>query len=214
MLCDAMRCDAMRCDAMRCDAMLCYAMLCYAMLCYAMFASSNASNSLVKCNSAGNRAPEGLLDCLVLHTFLENLCPGGACYAALACKPYACYAMLPAIHWLNSILLAIERRWACLIASFCTHFTRICVQVLLATPLWRANPMLAMLACSIAGNHGLNSILLAIERWWACLIASFCTHFSRIAPPGRPFGGHGRSPGGPMEAPKILGLHEVPGWPW
>ena len=52
--------------------------------------------------------------------------------------------------------------------------------------------------------HGLKSILLAIERQWACLIASFCTHFSRIAPPELPFGGHGRAPGGPKEAPRIL----------
>ena len=53
--------------------------------------------------------------------------------------------------------------------------------------------------------HGSNSILLAIERRWACLIASFCTHFSRIAPPGRPFGGHGRAPGGPKGGPHDFG---------
>ena len=58
--------------------------------------------------------------------------------------------------------------------------------------------------------HGLNSILLAIERQWACLIASFCTHFSRIAPPERSFGGHGRAPGGPKEAPMILEGHLEP----
>ena len=33
--------------------------------------------------------------------------------------------------------------------------------------------------------HGSNSILLAIERRWAWLIASFYTHFMRIALPGR-----------------------------
>ena len=66
-----------------------------------------------------------------------------------------------------------------------------------------ANPMLCLLVRLLA-IHGSNSILLAIERRWACFIASFCRHFSGIAPPERPFGGHGRAPGGPKEAPRIL----------
>ena len=88
----------------------------------------------------------------------------------------------------------------------CAHFSMICFLVVLATPLWRANPMLAMLCLLVRlpAIHGLNSILLAIERRWACLISLFCTYFSRFAPPELPFGGHGRAPGGPMEAAKIL----------
>ena len=37
-----------------------------------MLACSIASNSWVKFDSAGNRAPVGLLDCFVLYAFLEN----------------------------------------------------------------------------------------------------------------------------------------------
>ena len=77
----------------------------------------------------------------------------------------------------------------------------ICVLVVLASPLWRANPMLAML-CLLVRLHpirGLHSILQAIERGWACLITLFCMHFLRFAPPELPLGGHGRAP---QEAPR------------